>query len=280
MRALLLAFLLLAPLGVPLAAAYPDPDKVPRYYESACFDRFDRRFVHDYLGLLPGEYGAELEGAACDVYGTTSAHFVLVTVPDTEGETLENYALHLFETWGVGDKDRLDGLMMLFVADYLGSGSSALRIEVGYGLEGVINSVVTDDAWDLMVEARDQALAAGESADSARVYAMATGSLFLMGKLKDGYTEAGFPPPAPRSDEPPFLFWVAVIVIVILVIHLLSRSSRGRRGWGYSPGSSAWSSRSSHIWVGGGGLGGGGFRGGGGGFGGGRSGGGGRGGRF
>lgn len=31
-----------------VAAGYPDPGKVPRYYESPCFAQFDRRFVHDY----------------------------------------------------------------------------------------------------------------------------------------------------------------------------------------------------------------------------------------
>lgn len=276
---ILLAFAL-ALAALPVAAAYPDQDKVPRYFASDCFETYDKRFVHDYLGMFDGVFGNELEGAACEVYAKTSAHYVIATVPDTEGESLEMYAVHLFREWGIGDKDRLDGLLMLFVDDYLGSGGSALRIEVGYGLEGVINSLVTTEAWDAMVDTRDRALAAGESEADARAYAMAAGSSVLLNKLVASYTDAGFPSPEPHDDAPPLIFWVIVILVVIILIILLSASSRGRRGWGYHPTSPSWSSRSSHIFVGGGGLGGGGGFGGGGSFGGGRSGGGGRGGRF
>lgn len=273
MRALL--FLAILVLVAPVAAAYPDPAKAPRYYDSDCFQPYDKRFVHDHVGLL-ADWGAQLEGAACEVYATTSAHVVIVTVEDTEGEGLENYALHLFEAWGIGDADREDGLLMLYVADYLQSGDAALRIEVGYGLEGVVSSPVTSDVWDLMIEARDNSLAAGDDERTAHAYAMAAGSVYLMETLVDGYTEAGFPAPTPHDESPPWWFWLIVAIIVIAILAALSNSSRGRRGWGYYPGSGAWTSRSSSIWVpsGGGGFGGGGS------FGGGRSGGGGRGGRF
>ena len=271
---ILLALLLALP---GLAAAYPDPDDVPRYYDSDCTQTYDRRFVHDYVGVLPLEYASEMEGAACEVYLATSAHYVFVSVQDTEGESLENYAFHLFETWGIGDDERLDGLLMLYVADYLGSGEGAMRIEVGYGLEGVLNSIVTEEAWNLMVGARDSSLEAGSSPEEARALAIGVGTLYLLDTLHDSYGEGGFPSPEPRP--PPILFWIVVILVVALVIYLLYKGSQGRRGWGYHPTSSAWSSPSSSIWLPSGG-GSGGFGGGGGSFGGGRSGGGGRGGRF
>lgn len=276
------AILLALLLAFPVAGAYPDPDKVPRYYESACYQEHDRRFVHDYLGVLPADYASEMEGAACEVYAATSAHYVFVSVPDTEGESLEDYAFHLFETWGIGDKERLDGLLMLYVADYLGSGDGALRIEVGYGLEGVINSIVTEQAWDMMIAARDASLEAGSSAEEARALAIGVGTLYLLQTLQDGYTEAGFPEPAPRS--PPILFWIVVLLVIVVIIYVLYQASKGSRGWGYRSGSrGTWtSSRSSSVWIPSGGSwgGSGGGFGGGGSFGGGRSGGGGRGGRF
>ena len=262
----------------PLAAAYPDPQKAPRYFESDCFETYDKRFVHDYVGLF-ARWGPELEPAACEVYATTSAHVVILAVKDTEGDVLENYAFRLFEAWGIGDKERLDGLLILYVDDYLGEGESALRIEVGYGLEGVINSRVSNEAWDLMVQTRDDAVAAGDTEDDARALAIAAGSLYLMQTLIDSYTEAGFPEPAPE-EGPSIWFWVGVLVLIILLLWLLSRSSRGRRGWGYRSGSSAWGGPGGGIWIPPGSFGGGGGFGGGGSFGGGRSGGGGRGGRF
>lgn len=289
MRALVLLVLLLS---IPLVSAYPDPGKVPVYYPSACYDEHTKRFVHDYLGIVPPEYAREMEGAACEIYRKTSAHFVLLTVPDTEGETLENYAFHLFEAWGIGDAERHDGILMMYVADYAGSGEPALRIEVGYGLEPVVTASVAEDTWDLMVDARDRALDAGENGTSARVYAMAMGMAYLLAVVRDGYTEAGFPEPdpAPASANDAgetfgqILFNVLTILAVIaLIAYLVHRAETrgGRPGWGYTgPSSPSWNSPGSRIWTGGGGSYGGGGFGGGGSFGGGRSGGGGRGGKF
>ena len=273
--------LLVALLAVPgVAVAYPDPDKVPRYHDSACYQEFDRRFVHDYLGVLPADFASEIEGAACEVYETTSAHYVFVSVADTEGESLETYAFRLFEEWGVGDDERLDGLMMLYVADYLGSGEGALRIEVGYGLEGVLNSVVTERVWDAMIEARDASLDAGQTPAEARALAISVGTLHLLQTLQDSYTDGGFP--APERPATPIWFWILVILVILIVIYVLYKASQGSSGWGYHSGSrSSWSGRSGGMWIPpSGGWGGGGSFGGGGGFGGGRSGGGGRGGRF
>lgn len=264
---------------LPGAAAYPDPQRAPVYYESECFATYDKRFVHDYVDALPARYGREIEGAACEVYARTSAHFVLVAVQDTEGETLETYALRLFERWGIGDERRLDGLLVLYVVDYLKSGEGALRIEVGYGLEGVVNTRVADDAYDLMVETSQEAQPRGDDESSAKALALAAGSAYLLETLDSGYTDAGFPEPQPRSQGPPLLFWILVALVAISIIGSLSRTSSR---WGYRSNSAAWMGGmllESMIRrpPGGGGLGGG-F--GGGSFGGGRSGGGGRGGRF
>lgn len=272
------ALLVLALLALPSALAYPDPDAAPRYFESACHQSYDKRFVHDFVGLFTDGYGRELEGAACEIHAKTSAHFVIAAVADTEGEILENYALHLFEAWGIGDDERHDGLLILYVDDHLSSGEAALRIEVGYGLEGVVSSRVTEDAWDLMIEQRDRALELGETPRGARAFAIAAGSLYLLGVLEDGYTEAGFPEPRPVGAAP-WWFWALVIILVLLLIWLIASSSRGERGWSYRSRPDAWRGGSTGIWLppGGGDRG---WSGGGGSFGGGRSGGGGRGGKF
>lgn len=267
--ALLLALLLLAPLA---AAAYPDPDKVPRYHDSECYAKHDRRFVHDYLGMMDARWAAEVEGAACEVYAATGAHFVLVTVEDTDGEPLESYALHLFERWGVGDAERLDGLMLLYVRNYALEGqSSGVRVEPGYGLEGVITPPVTRDALALMRDARDAARDAGEGEQDARAYGLAVGSAYLLETVRDNYVDGAFPQPrrdafARAGDVPPIVWVLAIVALILLVAFLSSSSRRPRRGWGYYPGSPQWSSGLGGVMVGslgrGGGFGGGGFGGG------------------
>lgn len=277
MRALLLV-VLLAPSAL-AAGAYPDPDEAARWFTSRCFATYDRRFVHDTLGVVGPKYGHEIEGAACDVYERTGAHFVLVTVQDTGGEPLESYALHLFERWGVGDKDRLDGLMLLYVREYALEGrASAVRIEAGYGIEGVITPPLAAQTLDRMRDARDTALSAGWSDADALDHALATGSWVLLTALHDAYADGAFPQasrdPFVRARAVPPAVWIgAAILVLVLILALSSNSRRPRRGWGYYPGSPQWSTglggALAGSWSGGGGWGGGG------GLGGGRSGGGG-----
>ena len=270
--------LLLAALAPVAAAAYPDPDRAPRYYESDCFATHDRRFVHDYVGVMREAYAREIEGAACEVYRRTGAHFVFVGVQDTDGEPLENYALHLLEAWGVGDAERHDGLMLLYVADYqMGGRGSAVRVEVGYGLEGVVTAPVAAEAVRLMRDAKDRALEAGDPDADARAFGLAMGSAYLLDTLGDNHVDGRFPEPSRnpfvRAREVPPQVWIFAAILVIALIAALSSSSRRpRRGWGYYPGSPHWSTGLGGAFAG---SRGGGSWGGGGGFGGGRSGGGG-----
>ncbi|MCM1991953.1 TPM domain-containing protein [Oceanirhabdus seepicola] len=59
---------------------------------------------------------------------------VAVVVIDTLGESdIEGYSNTLFREWGIGDKDKNNGVLLLVVLN-----DRKMRIEVGYGLEGAI----------------------------------------------------------------------------------------------------------------------------------------------
>ena len=64
---------------------------------------------------------------------STSNQVVVLTVPSLEGETVEDVAFRVFNAWGLGQADRDNGVLLLIARD-----DRELRIEVGYGLEGVL----------------------------------------------------------------------------------------------------------------------------------------------
>jgi uncharacterized protein len=74
----------------------------------------------------------------------TSHQLVVATVPSLDGRSVEDYANRLFRDWRLGDKDRNDGVLLL-----VAPAERKLRIEVGYGLEGVlpdaVAKVIVDD---------------------------------------------------------------------------------------------------------------------------------------
>jgi uncharacterized protein len=61
----------------------------------------------------------------------TANQVAVLTVPTLAGESVEEFALEVFNTWKLGQKGRDNGVLVL-----IAPGERRLRIEVGYGLEG------------------------------------------------------------------------------------------------------------------------------------------------
>jgi uncharacterized protein len=60
----------------------------------------------------------------------------VLMIPSLQGEALEDYSLQVARTWGIGTKDRDNGVLLLIVKN-----DHQIRIEVGYGLEGALTDI-------------------------------------------------------------------------------------------------------------------------------------------
>jgi uncharacterized protein len=63
----------------------------------------------------------------------TGNQVVLLTVPTIQGGSIEDYALRVFENWKLGQQGKDNGVLLVVVPQ-----DRKMRIEVGYGLEGVL----------------------------------------------------------------------------------------------------------------------------------------------
>src|SRR3989344_5423668 len=86
--------------------------------------------VNDFANLLNPQDKQELERKLRDYRDKTSIEVAVVTVPSLEGLTVEEYTLNLATKWGVGDKEKDNGIVMLVAPN-----ERKMRIEVGYGME-------------------------------------------------------------------------------------------------------------------------------------------------
>ena len=68
----------------------------------------------------------------------TGNQLVVLTLPSLDGESIEPYAVRVFETWKLGKKGQDNGALLLIVPK-----EKKLRIEVGYGLEGPLPDAIT-----------------------------------------------------------------------------------------------------------------------------------------
>jgi len=102
--------------------------------------------VHDFAGLLPQEEVTRLEALCRDVERQTTAQFAIVTIPDLQGETVEDYAQQLFNSWGIGQKNTNNGVLLLVAPK-----DHRMRIEVGYGLEPLLTDEVCGSIRDAFI---------------------------------------------------------------------------------------------------------------------------------
>ena len=90
-------------------------------------------YVSDFAHVIDAQSKTALEQYCAAVQSSTGAQIALVTLPSLQNESVEDVANTIFHAWGVGSKGKNDGIMML-----LSISDRHSRLEVGYGLEGVI----------------------------------------------------------------------------------------------------------------------------------------------
>ncbi|MDR1100854.1 MAG: YgcG family protein [Clostridiales bacterium] len=95
-------------------------------------------YVNDFANILSEADRSDILSRATAFNAQNGAQIVVVTVTSLEGQTIEQYANQLFNSWGIGDKDVDNGVLFLVAAD-----ERKMRIEVGYGLEGVLTDGTT-----------------------------------------------------------------------------------------------------------------------------------------
>jgi uncharacterized protein len=93
--------------------------------------------VTDHAAVLtPGAIQA-MEAELAALEAAKGSQIAVLILPTTQPETIEQYALRVAEAWKLGRKGVDDGVLLLVAKD-----DRALRIEVGYGLEGAIPDAV------------------------------------------------------------------------------------------------------------------------------------------
>ena len=101
------------------------------------------RLVNDLAHVMTADQVASLERKLVDYDDSTSVQIVVVTVPDIGDNAIEDYALKLFRTWGIGNKKSNNGVLVL--ADIH---NHKVYIQTGLGLEGVIPDITAKSIID------------------------------------------------------------------------------------------------------------------------------------
>lgn len=212
-------------------------------------------YVNDFADVISAEDESEILSKAVALNQKTTAQVVVVTVESLDGKDAWEYALELGREWGVGDKEKDNGAVIL-----LSESDRKIEIAIGYGLEGAIPDSKAGRIIDVygLEYLKQNNFSKGITAITDAV-------------INEVYIEYGITPEeytpidkikTEKSEEDSG--WGIIYLIIMIVLFAVIFSVPARRGrfvW-YGGFGGGFNSR-------GGGFGGGGFRGGGGSFGGG-----------
>ncbi|OSM52114.1 methanol dehydrogenase, partial [Aeromonas salmonicida subsp. salmonicida] len=139
---------------------------------------------------------------------------VVVSIDSLDGETIEEYGYQLGRHWGIGQKGKNNGVLLLIAQD-----ERKVRIEVGYGLEGALPDAIAADIIQTRI------LPAFKRGDM--VAGVVAGSQSIMQALAGEYQPVDT---AKKEDKlgGPWLF--ILMVIVMIVLHNLRGGGGGGGG--------------------------------------------------
>jgi uncharacterized protein len=89
--------------------------------------------VTDLAGVIDPATEADLDQRLDQLEQKTSSEVAVVTVASLDGVSVEDYAERLFRDWGIGQARSDNGVLVLVAPN-----EREMRIEVGYGLEGIL----------------------------------------------------------------------------------------------------------------------------------------------
>jgi uncharacterized protein len=93
--------------------------------------------VYDGASVIPADIEAAIDAKLRTLSKETGKTLVVATVPSLDGVTVEEYAVKLFESWGIGDKALDEGALILVAPK-----ERRTRIEVGLGSEGILPDIL------------------------------------------------------------------------------------------------------------------------------------------
>jgi uncharacterized protein len=110
--------------------------------------------VTDLTGTLTAGQQAELEQKLADFEARKGAQIAVLLLPSTQPEEIEQYSIRVVEAWKLGRKKVDDGALLIIAKN-----DRTVRIENGYGLEGVLtdsntNRIIQDTMLPLLQQSQ------------------------------------------------------------------------------------------------------------------------------
>lgn len=163
-----------------------------------------QNYVNDWAEMITPQTEQMLEQQLREVKRTSSQQILVITLPSLEGDSLEDFSIRLVQKWKPGQAGLDNGVLLLVFKE-----DRAIRIEVGYGLEGVLTDAVTSQ---IIREEISPRFREGKYDEGF------TAALQQIVKLANTEQPKNIPRPALEKQWGLLILWALVLGLVLFII--------------------------------------------------------------
>lgn len=188
------------------------------------------RLVNDFAGVLAPDQQEALENKLDRFNEKTSTQIAVVTINDLGGYDKADYSFRLAEKWGIGQKGKNNGILIL-VKPKTQNSKGEIFVAVGYGLEAVVPDIVARQTIiqnEILPAFRQGDYYAGLDRGTNVLMSLTAGEF-----TADQYTKA-------LGKKSPGIGGIGIIIIILVIIFLFNRGNNNHHNIGSHP--SFWSS--------------------------------------
>jgi len=198
-----------------LKARAEDPTKLPQ----------PTTYVSDFAGVVDPDSKQQIEALCTEVYEKTHATIEVVTIKSLDGDSIEDFTTKLEDKWKVGPKGTDKGVVVV-----LSLSPHKWRIEVGYGLEGILNDAKVGDIGRSVAPLLTQ-----KQYGAGILSAVQQVGNVIAADANVSLTETPQPQPVEQQPEPVRSHgfpWIKLILFVFFILIFVRGGGRGG-GWGW-----------------------------------------------
>jgi len=198
------------------------------------------KYVNDYAKVIDSESAKYFLAVGKEIEEKTGVQAIVVVIDSLQGQSIDSYANGLFRNWGIGQKDKNNGLLILLAMQ-----EKKWRVEVGTGLEGAITDIYSARVMNDFAVPKFKQNQYGQGLREA--YSVLSDNIAKEYKVKldKNINAPKYNENVPNSNSPKKGNWILGIGVIILVfldfilnrgritrfiVTLLFWSSIGRRG--------------------------------------------------
>ncbi len=174
-------------------------------------------YVNDFAGIFNA---SDIEGLRALLQGveqSTTAQVFLVMVATTAPDTPQEYRTKLFKAWGVGQKGKDNGLLIVYAVQ-----EKRIEVEVGYGLEGLLpDSKVGRMLDETYVPLRDS----GNVNGGIVAFTQAVSKV-----IEDNKEDVVAGKTTPKNSPVAVVIFILIFVGIVFLMHVMSKNARKGRG--------------------------------------------------